>query len=508
MGMEGNNLRLMVGDEYFDDNNNNGTDYEELWDEFWDIFEEEILDPPEELKPIDDIGLLSINFPDLRMNYGLLYMNLRVEEFTNHINARGFCVDGILRDYAVFPSRYTMEDGHTYWGTDMTIGILGSITNTDIRIEFTDKTNEIIPAYWDEAFRQYLKNTVAEFWKQVNEYKQEFDKMFNYKKNPASYMVGQYLNEVKNVIDYLADNINNPQKLLEDAKTSLGNAFDYAVHNPFDCLMFVTFEGASFVLDVVGDGLCDTGIGIPLGLALFYTSVCVSMTFYDALEKWHEWKKEHGNSLDSFIKFWWHYGDFRNPDSIWHDLWNNLTDNWVVDFIKSILGINDLSWDEFYNALTSHIPPPIPEGLDSYSIQIYDCQYELYDHTSDWLPFFRDYYVVSINSFSEQKQPLYTAKLFYNHQIDSYDVLFKKIKNMDGATFVDKMFNKEPPFMVALKTWSDETEQKVDALTLSNLYAEGTTDFKFGSPYPIYIWRQLYQIPKIRAEKIGGLPSV
>ena len=499
--MKSNNLRLLVGNEFFDESKEN-------YDDFWEIIEEEILDPPEEFKPIDDLGLLTINFPDLHIEYGLLYMNMRVEEFMSHINARGFCVTLVERDYAVFPSSYRMEDGKIYWGTDVTLGLLGSVTQTDVRIITGGRLNNIIPAYWDEAFRQSLKNTVAEFWKEVREEKEKFDKVFDYKKNPAKYIVGQYLNDIKNVIDYLAENINNPQKILEDAKTSLGNAFEYAVKNPYDCLMFVVFEGASYVLDVAGRVACDNPITLPIGIALFYTSVCVDMTFTDALNKWNKWKKEHGNNLESFISFWWHYGDFSNPDNIWNDLWNNMTDNWIVDFVKSLLGINDLSWDEFYNALTKNIPPPIPELYDwDRIIQVYDCQYNFYDHTSDWLPFFRKYYIVSIHSFSGQKVELYSAKLFYNHQIGGYDVLFKKIENMSGENFVDRMFNKEPPFMVAVKNWSDELESKVDALTLSNMYAEGHTNFIFASPYPIYIWRQLYQIPKIRVGKVGDLPS-
>ncbi len=462
MTMENNNLRLMVGNEFFSEEGNSGD-----WGDYIPDMIANLLSPP------------NYNFPKVITGY--LYFNLTIETFGYGL-WRGSELCTVPNYIMVFPSAYTLNNGNTYWGTDVQpneatiknsyIGFFGS-SSKDILAEW---------GFYDNVYLNYLRDGILEWFKMMNDNSDWYNKLFNSPKTINVARMMEYGRQVANTILLM-----KPEDAINTAKQFLGDTYEYIKNNPIDALIFGVQLG-------IRDNLL--GLAVSEGLTICYMAYKTGF-----LSKWDEWKKTNGDNLTSFAKFMTHYLNPFNPDGVVKDLedatgreindWKDLlTALWDVskDFIinntplKDWLGNNsNKSWEDIYNELSKQAYNSIvKEDFHPVSFMVRDCSYSVASYDG-WL--FPKYHIYRAYDFQPPKYEL--RKLIFTGN----DALITHI-DFD----VNNLFNRPTTDLLLIKNYDGEYG------LLSELLDNFNGTLYICSPYPSYIQMQLYSIPKLKLE--------
>ncbi len=464
-----NNLRLMVGNEYFDNDDYNNQNGEMLnsWDECFPDMVCSLLSPP------------NLNFPKIITGY--LYFNITIETFGYGL-WRGSTLCSVPNYNMVFPSGYRMNDGHTYWGTDIQPNF-GTVKNNHIGF-FGSKNRDLLAewGFYDNMYLNLLRDTVLEWFNMMNQYTNWYDKLFDSPKTLNVARGIEYGRQVANVISSY-----KPKDVINLGKQFLGTVYNYTKNHPIETLIFcMTF--------LVRDNL--VGLALSEGLIICYMAYKTGF-----LPKWEDWKKNHGDDIISFAKFMANYLNPFNPDGVVNDLeretgreinnWKDMLNAlWDVskDFLINNTPLGDWlgksnkkSWEDIYNELSKQAYNSIVrEDANEITFMIRDCDYSMSSYDG-WM--YPKYHLTSAKNF---KDPVYELRrlIFLKEDALIVDVDFD----------VNNLFNRPFTDLLLIKNYEGEYD------LLSELIDSYDGTIYLCSSYPSYIQMQLYGIPKIKIE--------
>jgi hypothetical protein len=452
--MKGNNLRMMVGDEYFDNLSDNlDSDYEDF---------------------IPGIIDYTLTPPNLNFNFcsGYLYFNLTIETFGYGL-WRGSELCTVSNYIMVFPSAFTMNDGKTYWGTDVQPNY-GTMKNSYIGF-FGSKQKDILAewGFYDAQYIHFLRDMALEWMKLMNDYGESWNN--HLLDNPTTINVARGMEYASNVMDALSSY--GVGGLIQLGKNKIGDAYEYVKNNP-EVLLYV---GLSYAVEEATEAIL-AGVGLSAGLA-FVGALLVGYTFPidQLINDWNEWKKTHGTGWSSFAGFACNYIDPTNPDGLWHDWAKNCLDlaNSIVDY----LGLNPSgkSWEDWYNELSKYsYNSIIKEDFEEVAFMVRDCSYGVSSYDGWMMP---KYHIYKAYGFQTPKYELRRLIFFGD------DAIIQPIE-FD----VDRLFNRPYTDLLLIKNYDGEYS------LLSELIESHGGTIYLCSPYPSYIQMGLFGIPKIKIE--------
>ncbi|ABR56817.1 hypothetical protein Maeo_1241 [Methanococcus aeolicus Nankai-3] len=414
----------------------------------------------------------NFNISDIKIYTGYLYFNLTIETFGYGL-WRGSNLCSAPSSIMVFPSAYKLNNGNTYWGTDIQPN-MGSIKNSHIGF-FGSKRRDLL-AEWgidDAQYIQFIKNMALEWMKLMSDYGTEWNN--HLLDTPKTVNIARGMEYASNVMDAVSSY--GVEGLMQLGKEKIGNTYEEIKDNP-ETLLYI---GLSYAVEEVA-GAVLAGVGLSAGLA-FAGALLVGVTFPidQLMDDWKEWKKTHGTGWQSYAGFACNYIDPTNPDGLWHDWAENCLD--LAGSIADWLGLNpsEKSWDDWYNELSEYsYNSIIGEELEEISFMVRDCGYSTASYDG-WL--MKKYHLVNANSF---QTPQYELKQMIS--LPNGDIFLKPLDFN-----ADKLFNRPFTSLIILKNW--EKDYPLLSQVIEN---NDISTFYICSSYPSYIQMQLFNIPKIK----------
>ncbi|CAB3288220.1 protein of unknown function [Methanocaldococcus lauensis] len=464
-----------VGDEIIDNTDSDlDFDYDYLFDfdnlpDIIDYYLDDIYDIP---NPED--------FPDLpnfNVYTGYLYFNLTIETFGYGL-WRGSTLCTVPNYIMVFPAAWKMNNGLTYWGTDIQpnfanvtnswIGFFGS-TNRDLLAEW---------GYYDAQYIHILRDCALEWMNMMKKFGDEWaEHLFD---DPKTLNVARMIEYARKLLNTLSNM--SAKDMLNLLKQKIGEAYDYIKNHKKTliglAIAYAVEETSGYILGL---------LGLPEAL-IFVAVLIIASTFpgEKLVDRWDEWKKKHGDSLYSMAQFVAHYVNPWNKENLWRDWWDNVISgiSSLVDWLKNALGLNpdNMSWEDLYNELSKYAYNSIVcEDVNEIAFMVRDCSYRVTSYDG-WL--FPKYHIYSAYNFKDPKYEL--RRLIPINGGEDYLLL-----PLDFD--VDKLFNQPFTDLIVLKTWENDS----NLLTEVILNNDNVTLY-ICSTFPSYIQMQLYGIPKIK----------
>jgi len=214
MTTNSNLLRLKVGNEFFDEGRTS---------EFGNLL-------PYELIP----DIFYFDFPNLNIRTGYIYFNLEIQQLGFGM-WRGVDFIRFPDRNMIFPCGYRLNDGKSYWGTDIEVGWITSLVERAIK--FTGSVErDILAEYgiYDEVFMNFLKEYVENFFKLLFNHSSDF---YNHLYDNSQTLSGAYvINNMRYIFDAYATY--GVDGLINLAKQKLGDTYEYVKNNPSSILTY------------------------------------------------------------------------------------------------------------------------------------------------------------------------------------------------------------------------------------------------------------------------------
>jgi hypothetical protein len=474
--MEGNNLRLMVGNEFFDYKANNID-----------------IDIEIDIPNLIDYGFNIPNIPD-NVRTGYIYFNLEIQQLAFDM-WRGVPYISFPDRNMIFPSGYRMNNGKIYWGTDIQIGLATSLVQRSIKL--TGSTERDILAefgIYDQQFIDFLRNFVYEAYNLMKNYADWYNHTLD---NPNTYRVATAVDNARKIFNalYTAGGI---EGVINVGKKRLGEIANDI--NTEDLSYALFYIGLNNLVDEIA-GVIAGALGGGEGLALILGFLLYSgaESIMDGVYKWNEWKQTHGDNFKSFAEFLVNYfnptpSDPINADNFWSNWAEHIIDSCslITKWLDKHLGINknNYDWENFLNSISNLAPQVITNDLKPYLDRIFEytlvnCNYGFAKYDGWFFPKYHIYKVYNLQT------PNY--ELCGMIPLPDGDVFLKEIELTKNN--IDSLFNKPNYPLLLLKTWKN-------SYTLLSKVIEEHEDVNLviGSTLPSYLQMKAFGIPKIRIE--------